>query len=417
MRSLMWPALLCACAGLWAQVASAQAPAAETAPAFPELFRQAERTAPRLRELDATVDAAEGRARQAAAWTNPIAGVEVEDVSGTGPYRGSSQAQTTISLTQPLELAGQRGARVAAARATLDSAQALRSQARLDFAYELAVAYAAAEAAQNRAAVQAEDLSRAQEDVRSARALVRAGKEADLRAVQADAAAATAQAELDSARADLVATLGRLSSLAGRATLFSAVTPSLLNVKTTAATPSTIEAADTPSVRAAIAERNAAERRVIVERKRIIPVPSISVGTRHFAADDANAWVFSVALPLPIFDRNRGELAAARAELNAAQAREDTARLETQAAAQAAISQLHAAESRRAAADQAEAAAREAYRLARVGYEAGRTPLIELLSTRRTLTEAHARALEARVARVASEASLARLAGRVPFAE
>jgi cobalt-zinc-cadmium efflux system outer membrane protein len=417
MRLMIWPALLCACVGFWARLAGAQVPAGETAPSFPEFFRQAERTAPRLRELDALVDAAEGRARQAAAWTNPIAGVEVEDVAGSGAFRGSSQAQTTYSLSEPLELAGQRGARIAAARSARDSVDARRTQARLDFAYELAVAYAEAEAAQTRVAIQTEDLNRAQEDVRSARALVRAGKEADLRAVQADAAAATAQAELDTARAELVGALGRLSSLAGRATLFSGVTPSLLNVKSSGTAPPTVEPIDTPSVRAAIAERDAAQRRVVVERKRLIPTPSVSVGTRHFAADDANAWVFSVAVPLPLFDRNRGEIAAARAELNAAQAREDGARLETQAAVQTAVSQIQATESRRVAADQAEAAAREAYRLSRVGYDAGRTPLIELLSARRMLTEAQSRALDARVARVAAEASFARLAGRTPFAE
>jgi len=40
-----------------------------------------------------------------------------------------------------------------------------------------------------------------------------------------------------------------------------------------------------------------------------------------------------------------------------------------------------------------------------------------VLSARRALTEAQSRALEARIARVQAEASLARLAGRIPFAE
>jgi cobalt-zinc-cadmium efflux system outer membrane protein len=78
---------------------------------------------------------------------------------------------------------------------------------------------------------------------------------------------------------------------------------------------------------------------------------------------------------------------------------------------------LRAAESRCAAAEQAQTAAREVYRLARIGYEAGRMPLDELSSTRRALTEAQTRALDARVARVTAAASLARLTGRVPFAE
>jgi cobalt-zinc-cadmium efflux system outer membrane protein len=78
---------------------------------------------------------------------------------------------------------------------------------------------------------------------------------------------------------------------------------------------------------------------------------------------------------------------------------------------------VQAATSRQAAADQAEAAAREAYRLARIGYDSGRTPLVELQATRALLSEAQSRALDARIARVTANATLARLAGHIPFAE
>ena len=423
MQLNLWPALVCAGVGIWAQEATAQsaASAPETAPSFPELFRQAERMAPRLRELDATVDAALGRARQAHAWPNPVAGAELEDVAGTGAYHGTSQSQLTFSISEPIELGGQRGARIAAGKAEVKSAEAQRLQARLDFGYELAIAYARAEAAQAHLAIATEDLARAQEDVRSARALVSSGKEAELRGVQADAAAASAQAEIDAVRADSAAALARLSSLAGRSDIFAAVTPSLLNSHgddNPGATPTSgTESFDPASVRLAIADQNAAERRVDVERKRAIPTPSISIGVRRLKPDDATTFVFGVSVPLPLFDRNRGQIAAARADLSAAEARASAARLEAAAAFRAAVSQLEAARSRQAAANLAEQAARESYRLSHIGYDAGRTPLIELLSARRALTDAQERALEARVARVTAQADLARLSGRIPFVE
>jgi cobalt-zinc-cadmium efflux system outer membrane protein len=76
-----------------------------------------------------------------------------------------------------------------------------------------------------------------------------------------------------------------------------------------------------------------------------------------------------------------------------------------------------AAEARVAASAQAETAADESYRLARVGYDAGRTPLIELLTARRNLTTAQALTLEARLARITAEATIARLFGRIPFGD
>lgn len=417
MRSSFRRALLCACAGLCVRSVAAQA-AEGIAPPFPEFFRAAERNAPRLIEARAKIEAARGHARQAGAWADPTFGVEVEDVAGSGPYTGWSQAQTTVSLSEPLELGGQRGARVVAGRAAVRSAELQGEQLRVEFGYELAVAYAEAEAAQARAELLKEDIARAQEDVRTARALVKAGKEADLRAVQADATSAAARAEFEEARAEQLNALGRLSSLAGIPEPLEGVTPSMLNGQAPA--PAAVTAAPQPAdpaVRTAEAEHEAAQQRLAVERKKAIPTPTLSVGTRRLSATDSNAWVMSVSVPLPFFNRNRGEIAAARADVTAAQARLSGTQLESAAAWRAALSQVQSSESRRAAADQAESAAREAYRLARTGYDAGRTPLIELLSTRRLLTEAQARALDARIARVRAEATLARLAGRIPFAE
>ena len=417
MRLLFRRTLLCACAGLCAQFAAAQTNGGVAAP-FPEFFREAERNAPRLVESRARIDAAQGHATQAGAWIDPTFGVEVEDVAGSGPYTGWSQAQTTVSLSEPLELGGQRGARVVAGRAAVRSAELQSEGVRVEFGHQLALAYAAAEAAQARSELLTEDIARAQEDVRIARALVKAGKEADLRAVQADAELAAAQAEFEAARADQLNALGRLSSLAGLREPLERVTPSLLNRNTSAPPSATVAARSTdPAVRSAEAEHEAAQQRLAVERKRAIPTPTLLVGTRRFSATDTNAWVMSVSVPLPLFDRNRGEIAAARAEVTAAQARLSATQLESDAAWRGAVSQLQVSAARREAADLSESAAREAYRLARTGYDAGRTPLIELLSTRRSLTEAQSRALEARIARVQAEAELAHLAGRIPFAE
>ena len=91
----------------------------------------------------------------------------------------------------------------------MSAAEAQRAQTRVELGYDLALAYAAAEAAAARTALLTQDLDRAREDVRSARALVDAGKEGELRAVQAEAAAAGALAELEAAKAEAVGALAR----------------------------------------------------------------------------------------------------------------------------------------------------------------------------------------------------------------
>jgi cobalt-zinc-cadmium efflux system outer membrane protein len=163
------------------------------------------------------------------------------------------------------------------------------------------------------------------------------------------------------------------------------------------------------------AERDAAARRLDVERKRAISDLTVSLGSRRLAGEDVNALVAGVSVALPIFDRNRGGIAARVAELSSTEARLDAARLEAAANWRAAVFQAHAADKRLAASEETETTALEAYHLSRIGYDAGRTPLIELLATRRGLIDAQLRSVDARLARIQAEATLARLSGRIPF--
>ncbi len=107
--------LLAAASGLVALGLSAGVGVAEPAPAFTDLLRQAQETAPRLAEARADIARAEGLAQQAGVRPNPTVGLEIENFSGSGPYSGISQAETTASISQTLELGGKRSARVSAA--------------------------------------------------------------------------------------------------------------------------------------------------------------------------------------------------------------------------------------------------------------------------------------------------------------
>lgn len=390
---------------------------ADPAPAFSELLRQAQTSAPRLAEARADIARAEGLARQAAALPNPTVGVEVENFSGSGPYRGSDLSETTASIAQTIELGGKRGARVSAGRAEVEAARRKAAEAVVLFAVDLAGAYAGAEAAERRLFLASEALSLAEDDARIALALVEAGREADLRSVQARAAVQSARAAVDEARATRATAFGALTTLAGSPVPLTAIPVSLL---ASADRPAAIAAPDplaSPAYLSAQAEREAIARRVRIERLRAVPDVSVSVGVRRFQQDGSTAVVAGVSTPFPLFDRNRGNISAANAELAAADARLNAARLGAEADALSSVARINASKSRLVAARESEATAEEAYRLSRLGYEGGKLPLIELLNARRALTEAHAQALDAALERLSAQAALARLQGRTPFGD
>jgi cobalt-zinc-cadmium efflux system outer membrane protein len=388
---------------------------AEPVPPFSELVRQAEMTAPRLAERQANIRAAQGAQIQAGVRPNPTVDLLAENLGTAGSNNGLSLEQTTLSVNQPLEIGGQRSARIAAANAALQSAQAELQQARSDFVYDLALAYITAEVAVAREASARQTLDRAQEDQRAAQALVNAGREADLRAVEANAATAVAQVGLETSEADVTVAFVRLSELVGRSPPFTAIGQTLLNSTLSLRPPSLEPTGVSPAVRSAEAAREAAERRIRMERTRAIPDLTLSLGVRQFGGENAKALVAGIGIPLPLFNNNSGNVATAEAELAAADARLETARLNANADWRAAAVQALAANRQVTAAAQAEQAANEAYRLARIGFDAGRTPLIEVLTARQGATESQLRSVEAKAARLRAEAILARLMGTVPF--
>ena len=384
---------------------------ADPVPSFEELLARIGLT-PGALEADALVDAAEARVRQAGVRPNPELSLEAENAFGSGPFSGYDNAETTLSVSQDLELWGRRGARVGVAQAEGRTSLLRRDLATLDAAGRLALAYAEAEAAERRLQLAQEALDLTIADARALMILVEEGREPLFRGIQSQSQAAAARAALDEAQAERDAAFARLTAVAMLPNPVTSIGASLLDREPPAVVPTS---STSPEVRVAEAERAAAESRIEVERVRARPDVRVSVGVRRYEAEDANALTFGVSMPLPLFDRNRGNYDAAQAEFRAADARVMAARQTTQADLAGAEARLRSANSRVWATDGGVTAAEEAYRLSRIGFEAGRISQLELSSSRAALIAARNAAVDARLARVRAEVDLARLQGRFPF--
>jgi cobalt-zinc-cadmium efflux system outer membrane protein len=403
---------------LWLMLA-APAPAwAASAPSYYALLHQAEAMAPRLLESRANVGTAQGLADQAGALPNPTGGILFENFGGgQTPLNGFSPQQATISLSQPIEWGSKRGARITAGEAELSAAEARDRQAVTAFGYDLALAYAGAEAAKAKVRLYQDASQAAAQDLSGTQAQVDAGRQAGVRAKQANAAYLAAQADLESARADADQTLARLSVLVAAPQSFTDVVPSLLPLADSLRPPSTVPPKIFPTVAVAEAERNAALGKLDIEKTRAIPDVTATLGVRRLQGDRETVLVGGISLPIPLFDQTGGNISAAGSQVAAADARLMAARAGAETGWRAALLQANAAIAKLTAAKSAEAAAAEAYDLTRTGYESGKTSLLDLLNARRVLTDARLRLLDARVTRIAAQALLARLAGNVPFGD
>lgn len=386
-------------------------PAVRTAPlptvlTLTQALEEAEARSPAAVAARAEVDAARGRLQQARLRFNPSLDVEVENFAGTGPYSGFNGTETTVSVNQRLDLGGRRSARMTLAEAQLTVQEYRFAIARADLGLQVRDLFALGVAARDNLALARENEARAREVSRVARALVDAGKEPPLRGLRADAALAQATAALRAAEADEGAARRSLAALFGTAT-----PPVELAGSDLLPPPLVVSASQTLDVRLAEAERAIADAQLRQARTEGRLDPSVGVGVRHIRETGDRAFIASLSVPLPVFDRNQGNIAAARSDIQAAEARRSSVLANTQAAIANAQAALEAADARvEALAGSAINQAREALRLSELSYRAGKSSLIELLDAQQAYAETQAELIAARRARSEAQATLARQA-------
>ncbi|WP_179102103.1 TolC family protein, partial [Sphingopyxis sp. KK2] len=161
--------------------------------------------------------------------------------------------------------------------------------------------------------------------------------------------------------------------------------------------------------RLAAAERDAASARVRLAQAAAVPDVTASGGVRSFRESKDTAFIIGLSIPLPLFDRNRGNIDAARADGDAAEAQLAQTRLDTRLSRRDAELMLAAASERVTALSGAGLfQANEAARLAEVGYQQGKFTLIELIDAQEAQTGAHLKLIEAQFDRARALAALGR---------
>lgn len=373
-----------------------------------QALEEASARSPAITAAEADVLSAEARARQAGYRNNPELSIEVENVLGTGELRGIRSMEATLAVNQRLDLGGRRSARVNTARAELAVHQIRLAIARADLSQSVREQFARAIAAREKLAQATENAERARELARVANILVDAGRDPPLRALRARSAFAQAQAERETAEAEELAARSSLAALFGAGLPVETVSGSALDLTPRQVTPEVslevrLADAETAAAQAAIGEQLAGRRLD----------PAVGVGVRHIRETGDFGLVAGVSMPLQVFDRNQGNIAAARSALAAAEARRASTLATTRARARNAIANVEAAQRRVEALEKAAVPeATEALRLAELSYREGRATLLEVIDVQNGYTQSRTALTEARLALALATAELGRIAAQ-----
>ena len=170
---------------------------------------------PRLTAAERDVGIATGQRIQAGALINPEISYEQDNSFGSGIYRGTKSAETTLQISQLFELFGKRDARIAAGQAGVETAIIQRKAVRLEILSETAIAFLSVLGLQRRIQILDEQVAALDRMTPLLQRRVEAGASSPAETGRAEVASALVKADRERARAALASARRELAVLMG----------------------------------------------------------------------------------------------------------------------------------------------------------------------------------------------------------
>ena len=361
-------------------------------------LQRALNASPRLTAAERDIGIATGQRIQAGALINPELSYELDNALGSGPYRGTKSAESTLQISQMFELWGKRDARIAAGQAGVESATIERRAVRLQILSETAIAFLNVLGLQQRIQILDEQVASIDRLSPLLQRRVDAGASSPAETGRAEVASAFVKAErertkgaLSSARRELAVLMGDTSPKFGTVSGRPDATgrpPSFQEV---------VAAIDAnPQLvrwNAVYAQRNA---ELLLARLRPYPDVRLSAGWRHYNETSDNAVRLSFSVPIPVFDQNQGNILSAQESLAKTRAERQINRQTLIVVAGRAYDTIQASlRELQILRDLAMPKARAASDAISLGYGQGRFTLLEVLDAQTSVAQARLREQEA----------------------
>lgn len=372
---------------------------------------------PQLAVYPAARRVAEGGELQAGLYPNPRLGAELEDFAGSGVERGAQALQTTLTLSQLIPLGSKIGRRVDVADAALSAVEADYAVARLDVLAETVRRVTDVAQAQARVTLAARSTALAESTLQTVERRVKAGATSSAEINRARVALTRARVDAQRAAADLDAAKIALAAMWGDAVPdFGGVSADLTvlpELQAFAAFAAAVERS--PRLQRFAVESRLRTAELQLANAQAVPDLTVSAGLRRLehGATGANpdyGLVASLSLPLQLFDRNQGNVEAARARIDQTRAERDAAWLRTRTVLYGLYRADQQARSRaQSLSDDAIPQADQALKLIERGYAFGRFSFLDLLDAQRQVIALRTEAISAQADAHRLDAELERL--------
>ena len=334
------------------------------------------------------IHAKDAAAQQAGLLPNPNLAVELENFAGEDELEGFDSAETTIALSQLVELGGKRSKRRQVATLEKDLAGWDYQTKNFDVLASTAKTFIQVLAAQQRQTLTEELVRLSEQTFAAVAARVEAGKVPPLEQTRAQVELASARTVAYKARRELQANRGRLAAFWG--VLQPEFSQAVGDLTTINPVPNEEDfyslLKNNPDLARWDTEIDQSEATVNLASAKAIPDLTFSFGVRNFQESGSNALVAGFELPLPLFDRNQGGVREARATLEKARHERRAAEIEARADLAEAYQSLSASYAEAITLrDEILPSAQSAFEASDFAYREGKFGFLQMIDAQRTL--------------------------------
>lgn len=346
---------------------------------------------PELAAAQWDIGIAQGDLQQAGLMPNPQVSWEAEDT------RRNSRT-TTVLINQQIELGGKRGARVDVASRNQDAVGIELERKRNVLRADVIQAFSSASTAQQRVLLARQSLELAERGLRVAQGRIKSGKTSPVEGTRAEVQLSEVRLELRRAERDETSALQQLALVMG------APLPVFLVVgdssRSMPAVPDPLLLLDridrTAELRLAALQIDQREASLELERAQRIPDLTVSVGSQYDALERERVNVVGLSMPIPLFNRNQGNVLAAARRTDQARDLRNASELRLRTEIQTTLDQWRTANTEVASFNQTILpAAQSAVDTATRGFEMGKFNFLDVLDAQRTLISARTQYIQA----------------------
>lgn len=357
----------------------------------------------------------EALALQTGLLPNPEMEAEFENVFGSGEFEGTDAAETTIVLSQLIELGGKRHKRLRAASLEAELAGWDYEAARLEVLTRATRSFVRVLAAQQRVTQAAEVEKLAERFYQTVSDRVEAGKVSPVEKTRARVTLSTARVALDRAGLALAEARESLAALWGSGEpTFEQAVGSLEQVSGVPSRQVLLGYLD-QNPRLARWQTAEKQRRAALERERAGAIPDLTLGLgmRKEEVSGDHSFLAGFSIPLPVFDRNQGGITAARSELSRIRHQRQGVRNELRGELARSYKDLAAAFNEvTTLQEEILPSARSAFEATELGYKEGKFDFLQVLDAQRTLFDVKGQYVEALAAYHLARTEVERLLAR-----